>query len=1009
MKHVIMQKRRWGWLRGLTGGPDRRSRHRLKPVVLALEDRRLLATIPVTNTNPSGSGSLAAAIAIANGNNQANTINFQGSIWNTLQTITLSGSVLDLTDTVGTQTIMGPTVGVTISGASLNTVFEVNSGVTADFSSLTITHGVSPTGGGLLNDGTVTLSDCTFAANSAANGKVNNGGGLFNEGMAMLSGCIISGNSAAAGGGGLFNEGAATLSNCSFNKNSSAGGGGGLLNEGTAMLSNCAFNGNSAVGGGGLTNDSKAVLIGCTLSGNSATSVGGGGMDNVNDNGMTITSTLTSCIISGNSAHGGGGGVEDFGTAFGAVTLTNCIIKGNSAAVGGGVFDDSSPTFGTAPISGCTISGNSATSGGGGVYIDNPTVTLSGCTISGNSAGGNGGGVDRYASGAISNCTISGNSAGDNGGGIYNSNGNDALTLSNCIIDGNSADFGGGVQNTGSAEPLLGPAVATLSGCTINGNVAFSGGGGVNNGGTGTDTLTDCVISLNVASFGGGVNDGANVTETLSGCTLSGNSAQTGGGVDIFGSSMFSSCTLSGNAANFGGAVQNTGTAVLTNCTISGDIANQGGGGVNNGGSGKAMLTGCALSGNIAYFGGGVNIGADATTTLTGCTLSGNSAQNGGGLENFGKLMLTNCTFAGNSAVGSGGGIEAQGNLTVTSSTFSGNHANYGGAIDNYYGDYKVTVENSILAGDSAATGPEVCNSVTSGGHNLVAEVDGSSGWVSTDFFGTVARPLNALLSALGNYGGPTQTLALLPGSPVIGKGIAVSGVSTDQRGVTRPSSGVDIGAFQSQGFTLTPVSGSTPQSATINTAFAKALAVTVTAKDSLEPVAGGVITFAAPSSGATAGLSGTTATIGSNGAASVNATANNTTGTYHVTATAAGAAASASFTLTNTALVIVVYDAASASITTGTSQPGTLTVQSAAQTLPADPNGKTSGPAPAGTSTAFTALGLVNGQPVPRVIPSGAGWRSPRPWMAQAMRPRPAQQSTKVSITTRSLVATSP
>ena len=131
-----------------------------------------------------------------------------------------------------------------------------------------------------------------------------------------------------------------------------------------------------------------------------------------------------------------------------------------------------------------------------------------------------------------------------------------------------------------------------------------------------------------------------------------------------------------------------------------------------------------------------------------------------------------------------------------------------------------------------------------------------------------------------------------MPGSPAIGTGIAVSGVTTDQRGVTRPSTGVDIGAFQSQGFTLTPVSGSTPQSALIDTAFANALAVTVTAKDSLEPVAGGVITFAAPSSGATATLSGATATIGSNGVASVNATANNTVGTYSVTASAAGAAA---------------------------------------------------------------------------------------------------------------------
>jgi hypothetical protein len=176
-----------------------------------------------------------------------------------------------------------------------------------------------------------------------------------------------------------------------------------------------------------------------------------------------------------------------------------------------------------------------------------------------------------------------------------------------------------------------------------------------------------------------------------------------------------------------------------------------------------------------------------------------------------------------------------------------------------------------------------------------------------------VAHPLNALLAALGHYGGPTETIALLPGSPAIGTGIAAGGVTIDQRGVTRPGTGVDIGAFQSQGFTLTPVSGSTPQSAVVGTAFANALGVKVTARDALEPVAGGVIAFAAPSHGATATLSAATATIGSNGVASVKATANGTAGTYRVNASAAGAAAAASFTLTNTAAA---HAAAPASLT---------------------------------------------------------------------------------------------
>jgi len=84
-------------------------------------------------------------------------------------------------------------------------------------------------------------------------------------------------------------------------------------------------------------------------------------------------------------------------------------------------------------------------------------------------------------------------------------------------------------------------------------------------------------------------------------------------------------------------------------------------------------------------------------------------------------------------------------------------------------------------------------------------------------------------LAPLGNYGGPTQTIPLLPGSPALGAG---TGVTTDQRGEPLHSPNPDIGAFQSQGFALTPAAGSTPQSAATGTAFANPLAVTVAANN---------------------------------------------------------------------------------------------------------------------------------------------------------------------------------
>ena len=159
------------------------------------------------------------------------------------------------------------------------------------------------------------------------------------------------------------------------------------------------------------------------------------------------------------------------------------------------------------------------------------------------------------------------------------------------------------------------------------------------------------------------------------------------------------------------------------------------------------------------------------------------------------------------------------------------------------------------------------------------------------------------MLAPLGNYGGPTQTMALLPGSPAIDR--VSSTLATDQRGLGRVGL-ADIGAFESQGFTLTPAPGSTPQATNPTTTFARPLAVIVTARNPAEPVDGGVISFAAPPfsisgpANATAFLSAGAATI-SGGTASVStASANNTAGGYTVTASAAGVASAAVFHLIN-------------------------------------------------------------------------------------------------------------
>ena len=355
-------------------------------------------------------------------------------------------------------------------------------------------------------------------------------------------------------------------------------------------------------------------------------------------------------------------------------------------------------------------------------------------------------------------------------------------------------------------------------------------------------------------------------TETITG-PAAGVTVSAGGKSRVFQvdkgvTASISGLTITGGKAGSGdgGGVLDYGTITLTNCTISGNSANEGGGVYNKGGT--ANLMACTLSGNSAKLGGGVSTAGvkGGTTTLTNCTVSGNSAGSRGG-----------------------------------------------GLYNRYYDS--TTLGNTIVAGNTSRTGPDVSDSggMTSQGNNLIGKTNGSSGWVGSDLTGTSAAPLNALLAPLGNDGGPTQTMALLPGSPAIDAGnnaLIPAGVTTDQRGFNRIVNGtVDIGAFESSGFTIALTSGS---GQTASGVFAAPLVVTVTAKNSNEPVAGGQVTFTPPASGASADLTGNPATIGAGGTASVTAASNAIGGSYTVSATARGAAGTASFSLTNVALVSI-------------------------------------------------------------------------------------------------------
>ena len=480
---------------------------------------------------------------------------------------------------------------------------------------------------------------------------------------------------------------------------------------------------------------------------------------------------VTGCTISGNSAQdiygtsaNLGGGIDNYGE----LTVTGCTISGNSAAAAGGIDN-----YGELTVTGSTISSNSASFGGGIYNLDSGALTVTDSTISGNSAT-YGGGIYNLDSGAltVTDSTISGNFATDGGGGIYSYG---QITATNCTIRGNSASYGGGIVSYGGL---------TVIDCTINGNLA-----------------TD--ISGNSDSVGGGIYSYGELTVT--GSAISGNSASYGGCIFNGGKLTVTGSTISGNSADGGAGIYNNGNLTVTGCTIRGNSASENAGGIDN--DAILTITDCTISGNSSAEGGGILNLDSSALTVTGSTISGNSASYGGGIDNYGQFAATNCTISGNSATDGGGGIYLYGVLTVTDCTISGNSAPSGGGIfaaqpcSSATPPAKATVAASIFAN-------------TAGG-NIVRE-DASSIFVSLGhnlFTDTPAVPLDATdlvntdprLGPLANNGGLTLTCALLPGSPAIDAGVAIPGVTTDQRGVPRPQGHApDIGAFEVVGPTPT-------------------------------------------------------------------------------------------------------------------------------------------------------------------------------------------------------------
>lgn len=350
----------------------------------------------------------------------------------------------------------------------------------------------------------------------------------------------------------------------------------------------------------------------------------------------------------------------------------------------------------------------------------------------------------------------------------------DGFTIRDGYARGGSGT-GGGMYNV-SGSP-------TVRNCTFSYNVAFSGGGMYNESGS-HPTLINCTFYGNsAAGYGGGMFNSAS-DPTVTECTFDGNAATHGAGMSNFGSSpTIARCTFSGNSAYWGGGIWNQGGSdpTVTDCTFSGN----------------------SFSGYSASYGGGM-YNQDSSPTVARCTFSGNIVNsNGGGMCNEDSSpSVAHCTFFGNTAYSSGGGMYNEASSpSVVHCTFIGNNASWRGAgMANTVGS-NPTLKNTIIA-DNPSGDDCSCDgsSITSEGYNI--DSDGSCITDGEDHDRTVSDPL---LGSLADNDGPTETCALLFGSPALDAGAGDE--AEDQRGVSRPQpagGAWDIGAVEMRWFALT-------------------------------------------------------------------------------------------------------------------------------------------------------------------------------------------------------------
>jgi predicted outer membrane repeat protein len=692
-------------------------------------------------------------------------------------------------------------------------------------------------GGGIFSSSSnLTVSNSTFSGNSAS--LYGGGASFFGSTPASVNNSTFTANSAASGdGGGIYVQLAGAVSLLSSIVVGNITTGTGAANDVSVGAGNfntveSAYNLIGAGGSGGLVNNINHNQVGV--------SVANAGLGALGSNGGP---TQTVALESGSPGLQAGSDVLTFSlAALVASTANNTFTVPDATYLGvGEVLQIDNEQMQITALSGTTVTvtrGFNATTIAAHAFGASITTTTDQRGFA-RSVGGftDIGAVEENLPGptpvappafttSTFNVTDLADNANDTGSIRYaiaainsdSSTETDVLNLSG--LSGTIVLTNGALDLTRTSGPVVvvGPGASTL---TISGNNASQVWNFIDGSTVSLSGLT--IANGKTSGAGGGIyNDGA--LDVIN-CAFTNNTSVNNYAGAIYGdnsgSLIVSGSSFTGNSAANSGAIDANCTLVVVNSAFTDNAANGGSGGAITMG-GPLTISGSAFTGNTAGSqGGAINSGFGTTININGCLFSGNSASDGGAVTDLADTVtISNSTFSGNLASTDGGGIYNNSTLTIDGSTFSGNFAAVDGGASFNSGTSPTSVSNSTFTGNSSAanggggifieanTPVSLLSSIVAGNTTTLTgaanDISVGAGYLNGvesayDLLGPGAGNLvsvvnhnqvdisaaSAGLSALGQNGGPTPTIALESGSAALQAGSATQAVALAALGVS--------------------------------------------------------------------------------------------------------------------------------------------------------------------------------------------------------------------------------